>query len=64
MGLVLRLDLGRRVASRLGGGIVPGLYTGAAEDDEETVAHQVNRSGNEEDHTPLFHIVLQERKQY
>lgn len=56
---MLRLDLGRRVASGLGSGIVPGLHIGATEDDEEAVAHQVNRGGNEEDHTPLFHIVLQ-----
>lgn len=56
---MLRLDLGRRVASGLGSRIVPGLHTGTTEDDEETVAHQVNCGGNEEDHTPLFHIVLQ-----
>lgn len=56
---MLRLDLGRRVASGLGSGIVPGLHTSTTEDDEETVAHQVNCGRNEEDHTPLFHIVLQ-----
>lgn len=56
---MLRLYLRRGVATWLGRWIIPGLNTGASEDDEQPIAHQINGSCNEEDNAPLFHIVLQ-----
>jgi len=61
---VLRLHLGRGVATRLRWGIVPGLHIRLAEDHVETVAHQVESGGDEEHNAPLLGIVLENRLKY